>query len=190
MILYFRVSWDHINGTPFITKMIPINSQLGYITLVNYTREEIVNNCPSTEYDDEDIHSVKYRAVAESTCMLPVTASIYIDTIKNDDPKQLNVAIHRSIQLKPVQDVFTQMMADTRPTTMKYNSKWSVNDVVSFQVGYEAAANKGDNHQNDKISYVPLDSVADYVYIADLNNRLRVCWKILPNLSFKLKFQN
>ena len=48
------------------------------------------------------------------------------------------------------------------------------------------------NHQKDKIAYVPLDPVSDYVYIADLNNRLRVGWKKLPNsnLKLKLEFQN
>ena len=30
------------------------------------------------------------------------------------------------------------------------------------------------NHQKDKIAYVPLNPVDDYVYIADLNNRLCV----------------
>ena len=45
------------------------------------------------------------------------------------------------------------------------------------------------NHQKDKISYVPLDPVADYVYLSDLNTRLRVGWKTLPDLNFKLKFQ-
>ena len=29
-----------------------------------------------------------------------------------------------------------------------------------------------DNHQKDKIAYVPLDPISDYVYIADLNTRL------------------
>ena len=41
----------------------------------------------------------------------------------------------------------------------------------------------------DKISYVPLNPVADYVYISYLNTILRVGWKRLPNLNFKLKFQ-
>ena len=45
------------------------------------------------------------------------------------------------------------------------------------------------NHQKYKISYVPLYPVADYIYIADLNTRLSVGWKTLPNLNFKLKFQ-
>ena len=45
------------------------------------------------------------------------------------------------------------------------------------------------NNQKDKIAYVPLYPVADYVYIVDLNTRLRVGWKTLPNLNFKLKFQ-
>ena len=45
------------------------------------------------------------------------------------------------------------------------------------------------NNQKENISYVPLDPVSDYVYIADLNNRLRVGWKTLPNLNLKLKFQ-
>ena len=93
---------------------------------------------------------------------------------KNGNPKQLNVAIHRYIQRKPVQDAFTQMMSDTKPTTMQYNSKWGVNDFVSVQEGNEAAVNKGCNHQKDNISYVPLNPVAEYVYIADLNTRLRV----------------
>ena len=30
------------------------------------------------------------------------------------------------------------------------------------------------NHQKDKIAYIPLDPVTDYIYIADLNTRLRV----------------
>ena len=30
------------------------------------------------------------------------------------------------------------------------------------------------NHQKDNVSYVPLDPVDDYVYILDLNTRLRV----------------
>ena len=39
------------------------------------------------------------------------------------------------------------------------------------------------------IAYVPLDPVAEYIHMLDLNNRLRVGWKTLPNLKFKLKFQ-
>ena len=35
------------------------------------------------------------------------------------------------------------MVAATKPTMMKYKSKWGVNDVVSFQVSCEAAVNKG-----------------------------------------------
>ena len=46
------------------------------------------------------------------------------------------------------------------------------------------------NHQKENISYVPLYPVTDYVYTADLNTRLRVGWKTLPNLSSKLRFQN
>ena len=45
------------------------------------------------------------------------------------------------------------------------------------------------NHQKDKIAYVPLDQFSDYVYIVDLNNRLHVGWKTLPNLNPKLRFQ-
>ena len=37
------------------------------------------------------------------------------------------------------------------------------------------------NHQNDKISYVTLDPVANYVYIVDLILKLRFGWKTLPN---------
>ena len=37
------------------------------------------------------------------------------------------------------------------------------------------------NLQKENIAYVPLDPVADYVYIADLNTRLHVGWKTLPN---------
>ena len=44
------------------------------------------------------------------------------------------------------------------------------------------------NHQKDKISYITLGRVADYVYIAYLNTRLRVDWKKLPYLNLKLKF--
>ena len=42
----------------------------------------------------------------------------------------------------------------------------------------------------DKIAYVPLNPVVDYVHILDLNNKLCIGWKTLPNLIFKLKFQN
>ena len=45
------------------------------------------------------------------------------------------------------------------------------------------------NHQKYEIAYVSLDPVSDCIYIADLNTRLRVGWKTLPNLNFKLKFQ-
>ena len=44
-------------------------------------------------------------------------------------------------------------------------------------------------YPKDKIAYATLDPVADHVYIADLNTRLRVDLKTLPNLNFKLKFQ-
>ena len=44
-------------------------------------------------------------------------------------------------------------------------------------------------HHKDNISYFPLNPVSDYVYIAELNTRIRVGWKTLPNLNFKLKFQ-
>ena len=76
--------------------------------------------------------------------MLPLTESMYIDTIKDDNPKQLNFAIHSSIQLKPVQYVFAQMMAATKPTMMKYKSKWGVNNFLLFQGCYKAAMNKGE----------------------------------------------
>ena len=45
------------------------------------------------------------------------------------------------------------------------------------------------NHQKYKIAYVPLDQFSDYVYIVDLNNRLHVGWKTLPNLNYKPKFK-
>ena len=35
----------------------------------------------------------------------------------------------------------------------------------------------------------PPNPVSDYVYMSDLNTRLCVSWKTLPNLNFKLKFQ-
>ena len=65
--------------------------------------------------------------------MLPLTTLMYIDTIKNDNPKELNVAIHRSIQCKPVQYFFAKFMAATKPTMMKYKSKGGVNDVAFFR---------------------------------------------------------
>ena len=49
------------------------------------------------------------------------------------------------------------------------------------------------NHQKDKIAHVLLDPVAEYVYIPDLNTRLRVGWKCYltwisnSNLNFKTK---
>ena len=46
------------------------------------------------------------------------------------------------------------------------------------------------NCQKDKISYIPLDPVANHVYIEDLSNRLCVGWKTLQNLNFKLEYQN
>ena len=36
-------------------------------------------------------------------------------------------------------------------------------------------------HQKYKIAYIPLNPVANYVYIADLIIKLRVGWKTLPN---------
>ena len=39
------------------------------------------------------------------------------------------------------------------------------------------------------IADVPLNPVSDYVHMLDLNTRLRVGWKTLPNLKFKLKFK-
>ena len=49
----------------------------------------------------------------------------------------------------------------------------------------------GELHQSpkEKISYSPLDPVAKYAYIEDLNTRLCVSWKTLPDLNFKIKFQ-
>ena len=46
------------------------------------------------------------------------------------------------------------------------------------------------NHQKYNISYVTINPFADYVYIVELNTRVHVGWKTLPNLNFKLKFQN
>ena len=44
------------------------------------------------------------------------------------------------------------------------------------------------------ISYVPLNPVAKYIHMLNLNTRLRIIWKTLPNLkisnlNFKLKVQ-
>ena len=58
--------------------------------------------------------------------------------------------------------------------------------LLGFYYAYPFLGNYS-NHQKDKIYYIPLKSVSDYVYIADLNNRLRVGWKTLPNLNFKTK---
>ena len=38
------------------------------------------------------------------------------------------------------------------------------------------------NHQKDKIAYVPLYLVSDYIHTVDLNTRLCVRWKTLPNV--------
>ena len=78
--------------------MIPIPYELGDINIVNYIHEEIVNTCPSTKYGDGDIQFVKSWDGANTNRMLPLTASIYIDTIKNENTKQLNVDIHSFIQ--------------------------------------------------------------------------------------------
>ena len=43
--------------------------------------------------------------------------------------------------------------------------------------------------QKDRIAYIPLDPAADYIHILYLNTILRVGWKTLPKLNFKLKFQ-
>ena len=48
---------------------------------------------------------------------------------------------------------------------------------------------RGEGITKWQIVYVPLDPVTDYVHILDLNIRLRVGWKTLPNLNFKLKVQ-
>ena len=45
--------------------------------------------------------------------------------------------------------------------------------MVDFSMEIESVSTIS-NHQKDKIYYVPLEPVADYVYIADLNTRLRV----------------
>ena len=45
------------------------------------------------------------------------------------------------------------------------------------------------NHQKYKIYYFSLHPFPDYVYIVDLNNRLHVGWKTLPNLNYKPKFK-
>ena len=41
----------------------------------------------------------------------------------------------------------------------------------------------------DKIAYVPPEPISDYVNIADLSNKPRFGWRLLPYLNFKLKFQ-
>ena len=47
---------------------------------------------------------------------------------------------------------------------------------ISLLGFYYASLFLGDyiNHQKDKIAYVPLNPVMDYIYIADLNTRLCV----------------
>ena len=110
--------------------MNPIPPLTGDITLINYIREEIFNTFPSTEYDDGDIQFFKSGSGANATRMLPLTALMYIDTIKNEDTKQLNVAIHCSIQRKLVQYTFAQIVVATKPTMMKYKPNLGVNDVI------------------------------------------------------------
>ena len=92
--------------------------------------QRIFNTCPSTKYDDGYIQFVKSADGANATRMLPLPVSMYIDTTKNDNPKQLNIDTNCSSQRKPVQDEFSQTMAAAKPTMIKYKSKWGMNDVV------------------------------------------------------------
>ena len=50
--------------------------------------------------------SVKSDDGANVTCMPTLTMSMYIDTIKKENPKQLNVTMICYIQYKPVQYEF------------------------------------------------------------------------------------
>ena len=75
--------------------MIPIPYELGDINIVNYIHEEIVNTCPSNKYGDGDIQFVKSGDGANTNRMLPLTASIYIYTIKNDNINLSNMCLQK-----------------------------------------------------------------------------------------------
>ena len=70
-----------------------------------------------------------------------------------------------------------------------FGSEWPQNSSNTSRKGIQNSKRYIKQSPKDKIEYVPLDPVADYVHILELNTRLRAGWKMLPNLDFKLKFQ-
>ena len=145
MILNFRAYWNSATNEPFINEVIPMLSPEG-MTLADYIRTEVVNYRPSETYADTDIKAVKSASGMNATRILTHPVSMYLNAVQKDASPEMNVVIDSSIaqyQRPPGRDVNYFLMAASKPTMEKFESKWSLTDVIGFQSGYEAAPNKG-----------------------------------------------
>ena len=168
MILNFTACLNNRRGAPIISESISI-ANLGNTTLAAFIRGEIVNYHPSTTYADSDLKSIKSSSGRNHTRNLNLPMSIFIESIQNESPKYLSVVIDRSVQqflAEPIRPtMFSRLMAASVPSTKKYESKWSLSDVIEFQAGFEAAVSKEDylksfSKEEKPNIYEQLDAIA------------------------------
>mmetsp|Transcript_21871 Transcript_21871/g.47534 ORF Transcript_21871/g.47534 Transcript_21871/m.47534 type:complete len:102 (+) Transcript_21871:425-730(+) len=94
MILNFSAYWNNRNNAPFINESIPAIN-LDNTTLAAFIRGEIVNYHPTAVYADADIHSVWSSSGRNHTRILNLPASMFLESIQNESPKQLSIVIER-----------------------------------------------------------------------------------------------
>lgn len=143
MILNFKVYWNTLNSIPFINETVPIVANADNQTLCNFIRHEIVTVRPNIAYADEDIKAIKSVSGANKLRIMHYPVDTYIASIAGESPQELKVVIDRNVQQpQPTVNAYNRMMVASVPVTTKYTSKRSLDDVLSFQSGYEAAPNK------------------------------------------------
>lgn len=147
MILNFTTWLRNRRGAPIVNETVPATpANHGNKSLATFIREEVGNYQPDLVFADSDIASVRSSSGRNHTRILSLPMTAFLSSIQDESPKSLDVVIDTTIAQEPPTnpsvDAFAHMMHKSKPTKHQYKSKWQLDDIITFQSGYETAVNK------------------------------------------------
>ena len=145
-VLHLRVFWNSLLGNPFLDVVFPVTSDS---RLVDIIRAEVLRHDPSRSSIDfvEDIKSAKTPSGMDASRILELPVSTFFDIVSGKNPKNLTVVIDKptppsSLPAAAPFSMFQTIMANSRPKHKVFTSKFNLESVKKFQLGYCDASNK------------------------------------------------
>ena len=143
-LLHLKVFWNKDTGNPCIDVALPITNDERVADIVS--REVLRKNSAHDTIDFvRDIKSATTSSGMDASRLFELPVSTLFGIIKDDETKQLTVVINKPTPVSSVQPTVTVHAIFNKPKVVRkdFESKFDVDQVKSFQQGYNDAQNKG-----------------------------------------------